>query len=140
MNTVFRDIATASVFHHSSFGIQPDISQAGPSIFPVAALGAVLSADLSRDWLLEAGVYDGVPGDPEHPRGTHVHLGGDDGMFSIAQPTCRPPGGTRGGGAEWARGGGHDTAPLEDPLGRPWHTNSGVFSTFERRMWAGAAG
>jgi porin len=139
-NTVFADIATASVFHHSSFGIQPDISQAGPSIFPVAGMGVVLSADLAPRWLLEAGVYDGVPGDPGHPRGTRVHLGGDDGLFSIAQLTWRPGGGIAGGGTDWALGGWYDTAPVKDPAGTDFHTNYGAYSTFERRMWAGSSG
>lgn len=139
-NTVFDDVSTAAVFHHSSFGIQPDISQAGPSIFPTAGVGVVLVADLAPQWLLEAGVYDGVPGDPGHPRGTHIHLGGDDGYFSIAQVTWRPAGGIAGGGTDWALGGWYDTAPVQDPAGNQFHTNYGVFSTFERRMWAGSAG
>jgi porin len=140
MNTVFADMATASLFHHSSFGIQPDVSQTGPSIFPTTALGAVLTSELPRDLLLEAGVYDGVPGDPAHPRGTHVRFGSHDGLYSIAQLTWRQGGGIDGGGADWAIAAWTNSARFADPAGRERESNWGGYSTYERQLWNGGAG
>lgn len=80
-NSEFNALEYAGNLRHSSFGIEPDISQVGPSIFPTAALAArvrVLSAEGSY---LQAAAYDGIPGDPNNERGTHVDLSDKDGVF-----------------------------------------------------------
>ena len=68
-NSEFDVLEYASDFLNSSFGISPDISQVGPSIFPTTAL-APRGSRRSRpagSYLLAA-LYDGVPGDPELPQ------------------------------------------------------------------------
>jgi porin len=67
-------------FTNSSFGISPDISQVPPSIFPTTSLAFIVSL-LSGGGYLHLGAYDGGPGDPDDPRGTHIILDGDDGIF-----------------------------------------------------------
>lgn len=139
MNTVFVDVETAALFHHSSFGIQPDVSQVGVSNFPATTLGVALVADLRADLLLEAGAYDGVPGDPALRRGTRVHLTPREGLYAIAQLTRRIGGGIRKGGGDWAVGGWHHTAPVTTAAGE-LHDNTGVFSTYEQRLWGAPGG
>lgn len=133
-NTVFGDLATAALFHHSSFGIQPDLAQSGISIFPTTTLGVVLVTELRDSLLLEAGIYDGVPGDPNRPRGTRVKLRASDGAFSIAQMTRRSAGGIEERGADWAIGSWYQSAPSADPSGRERRGRWGVFSTYERHL------
>lgn len=140
MNSVFDDVATSALFHHSSFGIQPDISQTGPSIFPVTALGAILISDLDPEWLLETGIYDGVPGDANHPRGTQIKLDPEDGLYAIGQLTWRPGGGIAGKGADWAVAGWYHTAEFQAPDGRALDSNWGFVSTYESHLWQPAAG
>ncbi|NQD35496.1 carbohydrate porin [Permianibacter sp. IMCC34836] len=88
LNSEFDVVEAAGLFQNSSFGIGPDFSQSGengPSIFPTTSLGARLH------WGFAGGVYgacillDGVPGDPDNPRGTHIKLESDDGLLSTCE-------------------------------------------------------
>ena len=64
----------------------PDIAQAGVSISPVSALGIVEEWQLSPAWQVRGAVYDGVPGDPDHPDVfVNLHLSKGDGAFAIAE-------------------------------------------------------
>ena len=88
-NADFDSTETASLFVNSSHGIGPDISKSGrngPSIFPVSALGARFAWLPSKRWTVRAGVYDGVAGDPAHPRRfATARLARSDGALIAAQ-------------------------------------------------------
>ena len=80
-NAEFYTLKYAGTFFTSSFGIGPDVSQTGPSIFPTTAL-AVRVNYASPDGLYASGaIFDGVPGDPADPRGTQITLDYYDGVF-----------------------------------------------------------
>ena len=79
-NSEFDALEYAGLFFNSSFGISPDISQTGPSIFPTTALGLRFRYEQRNMYLLGA-LYDGVPGDPDDPRGTKIILKKSDGFF-----------------------------------------------------------
>jgi porin len=71
LNAEFDSIDPAGLFINSSHGIGPDLSKsgiAGPSIFPVSALGIDATWSPDSTWTLHAAVFDGVPGDPAHPK------------------------------------------------------------------------
>ena len=65
-NSEFNVTEYGSLYHNSSFGIQPDIStNARPSIFPLAAPGIRLKVAPHQQWEILFAVYDGDPGDPD---------------------------------------------------------------------------
>ncbi len=73
-------------FINSSRHIGADIAQAGVSISPVSALGVVSEWQVSKRWRLSGAVYDGVPGDPDHPDVfVSLHLSRAEGAFAIAE-------------------------------------------------------
>ena len=80
---------TSGLFLQPPYGMANDLAQAGvsgPPIFPVGALATrlkLISPD--RNFYLQAALTDGVPGDPDQPRGTHIKLGNGDGTLSIVE-------------------------------------------------------
>jgi len=80
-NALFSALDTTSHFTNSSFGISPDIAQVPPSIFPTTSLAFIVSLFSNGGGYLHLGAYDGGPGDPDDPRGTHIILDGDEGIF-----------------------------------------------------------
>ena len=97
LNTEFDVIGTGALFINSSHGIGPDFSQSGlngPSIFPVTSLGVRARWMVHQDLYVQAVALDGVPGDPENPRGTHIRLRDEDGLLLTSElvymPTSEP--------------------------------------------------
>ena len=80
-NSEFDSLEYASSLFNSSFGISVDSSQVGPSIFPTTALATRVRINPSEHSYIQSAIYDGVPGDPNHPKGTHFKIDSDDGMF-----------------------------------------------------------
>ena len=83
-NSTFYALESASLFNHPSFGIGPDTSQATPSIFPTTSWTLHASIEVEKFYLIVA-IYDGVPGDPENPRGTHIKFDSGDGTFQSVE-------------------------------------------------------
>lgn len=86
LNSEFAAIDTAGLFINSAHGIGTDIAQTGengPSIFPIAGLGARLRWQAGERLALQAVVLDAVPGDPEQPDRTKFDLG--DGSLLVAE-------------------------------------------------------
>ena len=83
-NSTFYALDSAGLFTVSSFGIGPDTAQVSPSIFSTTATAVQLTFQQRNMYLLLA-VYDGVPGDPNNPRGTHVQFNRGDGLFNAAE-------------------------------------------------------
>jgi porin len=94
-NSEFAFLDYAQTLLNSSFGIGPEIAQADPSIFPTTALGGRGRWEPTDGTYLMFGAYDGVPGDPDEDRRTHVHLRRQDGIFyalevGLEADTIRP--------------------------------------------------
>ena len=86
-NSEFDSNATGAVFLNPSHGIGKDISQSGrmgPSIFPVTSFGVRFRWKAAA-WSLQTAVLDGVPGDPDHPDRTAVHIDAQDGALLAAE-------------------------------------------------------
>lgn len=83
-NSTFYSLESSGLFNHPSFGIGPDTSQATPSIFPTTAWTLHLTLNI-QDFYAIAAVYDGVPGDADNPRGTHIHFDSGDGLFKAVE-------------------------------------------------------
>ncbi len=84
-NSEFDVLESAGLFFGSSFGISPDISQVGPSIFPTTALTLRGSWFNEDGYFARAAIYDGIPGDPDNERGTHIILKKADGLFNALE-------------------------------------------------------
>jgi porin len=109
VNSEFDSKETAKPFLNSSHGIGRDWSQAGlngPSIFPTTSLAARVRLDGAHGGYLLALVADGVPGAPDDPYGTHLHLSRADGAMLAtelgwARSNPDGPSGLRVGGGAW---------------------------------------
>jgi porin len=86
LNGIFDTQPVAGVFLGASHGIGPDFSQAGPSIFPLSGLGLVGEWRVTDATRLRAGVFDAMPGDPEHQSVfVHVKLSKAEGAHVVAE-------------------------------------------------------
>lgn len=88
LNTDFYVTPASGTLLNSSFGLGPEFSHSGvtgPSIYPNTAVGARIKAKIAEPIQLQAGIYDGVPGDPANPKGTHIRLDRKDGFLLIAE-------------------------------------------------------
>jgi len=104
VNSEFDVVPAASLFVHSSPGTGAELGLSGrngPSIFPTTSLGARLDVRPTEELYLRVVAADGVPGDPNDPRGTVVRFDDGDGAFFAAEagfytrPTEEPRGRTR---------------------------------------------
>ncbi|MCF6330731.1 MAG: carbohydrate porin [Sulfurimonas sp.] len=84
-NSEFNALEYAGIFINSSFGIEPDISQVTPSIFPVTSLVARLKIQPSDNSYILAAIYDGVPGDPDDEKATAIKFDEGDGIFASVE-------------------------------------------------------
>lgn len=88
LNSEFDVIETAGLFLSSSHGIGPDFSQSGtngPSIFPTTSFGVRALGQLTDEMYLQVVVLDGVPGDPNDPKGTHINFESGDGALLVVE-------------------------------------------------------
>ena len=85
LNSIFAISKSGLFFINSSFGIQPDISaNVSTSIFPLAALGAIISLKINSNLQFNNGVYDGDPGsETSNPNSLKWSLNKTDGAFFI---------------------------------------------------------
>lgn len=127
-NSTFYSLESAGLFTHPSFGIGPDTSQVGPSIFSTTATAVHLTFSAENNYLLAA-VYDGIPGDPNNPRGTHVKFNSGDGVFGALEW------GWINDGDKFALGVWQHTAEVESPVsGEISDDNTGIYFIAEKNI------
>ena len=88
LNSEFYVTETSGLFLNSSFGIGQEFAQTGkngPSIFPTTSLAARVRAEPTKAFYIQTGIFNGVSGDPENPRGTHIKLGGANGLLIVSE-------------------------------------------------------
>jgi len=90
IDSEFMAIESAGVFLQPPYGTLADLSPTHtPSIYNTSTLGVRakwISPD--RNFYGQWAITNGISGDPDHPRGTHVHFG--YGVMSIAEIGYRP--------------------------------------------------
>lgn len=64
--------------------------QNGPSVYPVTALSGRLRVQPTDTSYIQAAIFDGVPGDLNRPRGTHINIANKDGALLIAEAGITP--------------------------------------------------
>lgn len=88
LNSEFYVTDSSGLFLNSTFGIGTEFAQSGvngPSIFPTTSLAARVKWQPDENAYVMAAVLDGVPGDPDDPRGTQISLGNGDGALVVAE-------------------------------------------------------
>ena len=134
-NSEFDVLDYAGDFINSSFGISPDISQVGPSIFPTTALALRIKARPTAGSYLMAAVYNGEPGDPGLPGRGRLHWSVRNGVFTAFEGGLRR--GTPGQSAYLKLGLGAwvDTARTEDFAGQSHAFNHGLYLIGEKTIF-----
>ena len=87
LNGDFDEQAAGSLFINASHGIGADFAQSGlngPSIFPTTA-SAVVVHWTEPGWSARFGMFDGVAGNPDHPRRTVVRFPGESGLLMVGE-------------------------------------------------------
>jgi porin len=94
IDTEFQVLDTAALFVQPPYGPTGDLSSTrGPSIFNTSAFGVRgkwVSDD--RSVYAQAALLDGIPGDPNQPKGTHIVFGANDGTMGIVEVGLRTQG------------------------------------------------
>ncbi len=142
LNSEFYVTDSSGLFFRPTFGIGTDLGQTGkngPSIFPVTSVGARFKVQLSHAFSVQAVVLDGVPGDPAHPRGTHIRFDRGDGELIVSEADYllgeESPNGKIGFGA-WQYTEKFDDFVDTDASGNPVKRQSnGLYILGERRIY-----
>lgn len=93
LNSEFDETDLTANFLKPAMQIGVSFSQSGlngPSIFPTASLAARVKVKPTEQSYLMAGVFDGIPGALNDPRGTHIHLRSADGALLVAEAGLTP--------------------------------------------------
>jgi porin len=131
LNSEFYATEASGLLIHPSFGIGFDFSQSGrngPSIFPNLGLSLRVKQSLGGGYTLQGAAIDGVPGDPEHPGRTSVHLGRDDGALLVTEFGWQERGEAGIGPGRWGIGLWHYTQRSNRVDGRGRDRNHGVYA------------
>jgi len=139
-NSEFDVLEYGGLFLQSSFGISPDISQNGPSIFPLTALSLRLKVWPTKSIYIMTALYDGVPGDPANPTRTSIRFDKGDGLFGALEigDTTGNPGDLEY--HKYAVGVWMLTAEVEDFAGNTQDENSGIYFIGEKTLFEEHAG
>jgi len=93
LNNDFLTMEMTDNFMKPTMQLMPTIAnsgRAGASGYPNTSLAARLKYEPSSMAYLQVAAFDGVPGNPNHPRGTHISLGAGDGSMLIAEAGFTP--------------------------------------------------
>lgn len=141
LNSEFYVTESSALFIHPAFGIGPEFGQTGkngPSIFPTTSLALRARVGLARAYI-SAALFDGVPGDPENPRGTHIKFARGDGVLQVVElGVSLADGGLPG---KLALGGWNYTARFDDLIdtdaqGKPLRRrNRGAYLLLDYPVW-----
>jgi porin len=88
LNSEFYVSHSTGIFLHPAPGIGSELAQTGlngPSVFPTSSMGLRVAYHPTPEVYMQAVVLDGVPGDPNNPRGTHIQFNDGDGTLRVAE-------------------------------------------------------
>jgi porin len=131
LNAEFYSTDASGLLIHPSFGIGIDFSQSGrngPSIFPNLGLAVRAKQQLGGGYYLQGALIDGVPGDPDHPGRTTIHLSRDDGALLVAEFGWQDRGDDGLKPGHWGIGGWRYTQRTDRIDGSGSAANQGVYA------------
>lgn len=88
LNSEFYINHSTGIFLHPSPGIGSELAQTGlngPSVFPTSSVGLRVGYLPTPETYVQAVILDGVPGDPDNPRGTHIQFNDGDGALRVVE-------------------------------------------------------
>lgn len=109
-NSEFYVTESSALFLHNTFGVGTDASQSGqngPSIFPFISAGGRIRVTPAEATYIQVAILDGVPGDVDRLRGTHIDFDEGDGWLVAGETGYAP------NGAKIAVGGWYYTEKLD---------------------------
>jgi porin len=136
-NSEFDLQPTGTLFLNPSHGIGPDISRTGfngPSIFPSTGLGLVGQWNPGQAWELKSGIFQGQPGNPNHPGRSELNLSGHGGALFAFEARNHVTSDFIVGGGTWIY-----TAAF-NCLDKTCHSygNSGFYGIADGLLWGSA--
>ena len=140
LNADFAVQSTAALFLNDAFGVAPDFSHTGrngPSIFPNTGLGLVGWWLPGGHWELKAGLFEGTPGNPDHPGRTNFAFDRDEGALAVTEASYRLAPDFVIGAGGW-----HYTASFDaiDPARGRLSGNSGYYLIADGLLYAASEG
>jgi porin len=87
LNSEFYVTESSALFIHPAFGTGSELAQTGrngPSIFPTTSAAVRARLKLGSGYL-QGAIFDGVPGDVNNRRGTHIRFDTGDGTLQILE-------------------------------------------------------
>jgi len=93
VNNEFYVTDSSTLFLNSTFGLGTELAAGGrngPSTYPYTSLGTRLKVNPGNDIYLLAGIFDGVPGNPNDPNANPVGLHSHDGELIIGDAGINP--------------------------------------------------
>lgn len=88
LNSEFYVTDTSGLFINPTYGIGTEMAATGdngPSVYPYTSLGLRIALTPMQNTYLMGAIYDGVPGDLNRPRGTHIRFNDNDGALVVAE-------------------------------------------------------
>lgn len=145
LNSEFDPQETAALFMNSAHGIGSEFSHTGlggPSIYPTPALGLTLLDKPAEGWSLRGGIFDGVAGDPNHPRRFAIKLSARDGALLIGQAERRFGDALRVEGGAYLYTARFDSLDDFTPVGAPrkHDGDGGIYGLIEGKIRPGGEG
>ncbi|HEY0664432.1 MAG TPA: carbohydrate porin [Gallionella sp.] len=132
---------SSGLFTQPPYGMSAEVEQtgqSGPPVFPMGALALRLKYS-TGDFYVQAALTDGVPGNPNNPRGTYVQLDKGDGTLSITELGYTPAG-DENSINKTAVGVWNYTAPAFDLVTGEPRSDRGYYLLSERTLMAEAGG
>lgn len=143
LNAEFQVTESSATLIHPTFGTGSELGQtgrAGPSIYPLSSLALRGAWKFDEHITWRAALFDGVPGDPAHPQGTHIKLGHGDGTLLISELSYAHKA-TEHDVNKFAIGAWRYSSRFDDQLdtdsaGNPiQRKNHGIYVLGERTLW-----
>lgn len=140
LNADFAVQATAALFLNDAFGVAPDFSHTGrngPSIFPNTGLGLVGWWLPGGHWELKAGIFEGTPGNADHPGRTNFAFDDNEGALVVAEASYHLTPGFVIGTGTWRYTASFDAI---DPARGRLSGNSGYYAIADGLIYAAPEG
>ncbi|MCB9987240.1 MAG: carbohydrate porin [Rhodospirillales bacterium] len=88
LNSEFYITDTSGLFLNPTYGIGTEMAATGdngPSIFPTTSLGVRINVKPTDNTYIKAAIFDGVPGNVNNGRGTHIQFKKKDGALDVIE-------------------------------------------------------
>ena len=144
LNSEFYVTDSSSIFINPAFGIGSEFGATGingPSIFPVTSMALRLKYQTEGAFYIQSALFDGVPGNPANPYGTHIRFAKGGGTLLVYEAGILPSFISPVSELKLAVGGWRYSAKYPDQLdmdsdGNPIsRRNSGYYFLAEDTIW-----